>query len=367
MSLPKVFDDLDGRLEARLRDHKVMTRTSKMREGEITLTSSIAVLEVKFDFKVLDRLHNPAFTAIERRTSEGRTYLIYEVIALRPTHFQMLGMDIAMPTVIRKEYLDTISSSWGESEETWIDVVAIPTQYKMDLREDEPIFSKSKLIPLTGSTVYLLSKDTVKNFLCVEDGIGVGTMIGFDMPLTVNVENLVRYHTGIFGFTGVGKSNLTAYLIRRAMNSVQDLKVVVFDVAGEYSIHLLDILQDGMVFSTDDFGQNAYNFLCSQAIPETLELNEKTLVSRIQVLFDEERIQRLSPVILDQAPEITLEYVMSVLQSASDSRGSGRIQSTLALKRFMQCFLREKGLDSEIAVTQLNEEDRGELVAILNE
>ncbi|MCP8311493.1 MAG: ATP-binding protein [Candidatus Methylarchaceae archaeon HK02M1] len=367
MSLPKVFDDMEGRLEARLRDHKMMTRTSKMREGEITLTSSIAVLEVKFNFKVLDRLHNPAFIAIERRTSEGRTYLIYEVIALRPTHFQMLGMDVAMPTIIRKEYLDTISSSWGESEETWIDVVAIPTQYKMDLREDEPTFSKSKLIPLTGSMVYLLSKDTVNKFLCVEDGIGVGNIIGFDMPLTVNIENMVRYHTGIFGFTGVGKSNLTSYLIRRAMNSIQDLKVVVFDVAGEYSIHLLDILQDGIVFSTDDFGQDAYNFLCSQAIPETLELNEKTLVSRIQALFDEERIHRLSQVILDQAPEITLEYVMSALQSASDSRGSGRIQATLALKQLMQCFLREKMFDPEILVAQLNEEDRGELAAILTE
>ena len=42
--------------------------------------------------------------------------MIYEIIALRPTHFQMLGMDVAMPTVLRKEYLDMIDSSWGKSD-----------------------------------------------------------------------------------------------------------------------------------------------------------------------------------------------------------------------------------------------------------
>lgn len=111
MKSEEIFDDLKGKFEARLRDHRTVTRTSKMREGEITLTNPIAVLEVKFDFDVLDRLHEPAFVAIERPQAKGSTFVIYEVVALRPTHFQMLGMDISMPTVIRKEYLDTISSS----------------------------------------------------------------------------------------------------------------------------------------------------------------------------------------------------------------------------------------------------------------
>ena len=52
---------------------------------------------------------------------------------MNPIHFQMLGMDVSMPTVLRREYLDTISESWGKSQETWIDMAAVPTWYSMKI------------------------------------------------------------------------------------------------------------------------------------------------------------------------------------------------------------------------------------------
>jgi len=38
--------------------------------------------------------------------------------------------DVAVPKVIRKEFLETIDRGWKGSEETWIDVIAVPTDYR---------------------------------------------------------------------------------------------------------------------------------------------------------------------------------------------------------------------------------------------
>jgi hypothetical protein len=154
---------MGGRFEARLRDHRTVVRSTKTREGEISLSNSIAVLEARFDFKVLDRLHQPSFVGIERVTSEGsRIYLIYEIVNLKPTHFQMLGMDVSLPKTVRLEFLTRINDSWGESEETWLDIVAVPTGYSLELDGNEPRFAKTTLIPLIGSRAYLLSNYTVR-------------------------------------------------------------------------------------------------------------------------------------------------------------------------------------------------------------
>lgn len=236
-----VFDDMDGGFSARLRAHRTTTRTSRMREGEVTVTSQVAVAEARFSLNVLDKLHEPNFIAFRRPTGKGETFIIYEIVGVRPMHYQMLGMDISVPKVIRKEFLETIDSSWKASEETLIDVVSVPTNYRLDVGDDGLVFERSNQTPLVGSEVHILSRQTVKDFLCVEDGVEVGSLIGFDLPLTVKIAEMVRYHTGIFGFTGCGKSNLTSYLLRKSLGKISDLSVVVFDVAGEYLIHLLDL------------------------------------------------------------------------------------------------------------------------------
>ena len=120
---------------------------------------------------------------------------------MNPIHFQMLGMDVSMPTVLRREYLDTISESWGKSQETWIDMAAVPTWYWMKEEGGKPKFERSRMLPLAGAKVHLLSKKTVEEFLCFPNGEAIGTMLGFELPLTISLDNLIRYHAGIFGFS----------------------------------------------------------------------------------------------------------------------------------------------------------------------
>lgn len=361
-----VFNYMENKFEARVRDHRTITRTTRMKEGDVTIANQIAVLEVKFDFDVLDRLHEPSFVGIERKTSKGSTYLIYEITVPTPIHFQMLGMDVSMPSMLRKEYLNTIDTSWGKSDETWIDVVSVPTQYRMDIDEDEPRFSRSKLTPLIGSKAYLLSDDTVRKFLCVDNGISIGTLIGFDIPLTVSIDNIVRYHTGIFGFTGTGKSNLTSYLIREAAKSMYDLKIVIFDISGEYSIHLLDLLTlDGMIYSTEDFQNSPINFLNSQTIPETLEdmLTEDALLKKVQELFNQGKIQRIS-VTPPEVQMISIGFIISILQKVAESKGSGSASAIIAIQELYR-YLTETGYDIDTDVRVMKREDREYLINIL--
>lgn len=201
IEINEVFDDLDGRFDARLRRVFPSTKTAKSGDQEIVVTNVVATVEARFDFKTLERLYSPNFIAVEKRGGDDASYLIFEVVGVNPIHFQMLGMDGSMPTLLRREYLDTISDSWGKSQDTWIDMSAVPTYYSMKVEDGQPKFERSRMLPLAGAKVHLLSRKTVEDFLCYPKGETVGTMLGFELPLTVSLENLIRYHAGIFGFS----------------------------------------------------------------------------------------------------------------------------------------------------------------------
>jgi len=364
----QIFDEMDGEFSARLRSHRVTTRTSRTREGEITLTSQVAVAEARFSLNVLDRLHEPNFIAFHRPTQSGEAFIIYEVVAVRPMHYQMLGMDISVPKVIRREFLETIDRGWRASDETWIDVIAVPTGYLMRIENGRLKFERSNLTPLVGSEAHILSKETVKEFLCVEDGVAIGNLIGFDLPLTVNISEMVRYHTGIFGFTGCGKSNLCSFLIRRALEKIEGISIVIFDVAGEYLIHLLDL--EPRLFSTENFRGDVDRVMDSQAIPETLEqmIDRNVIMKRIQRLIDMGRIQRLSlspP--LRQIP-LNMGFLLDLFGEIARGRRRGAVQAAMALNKINRLLIR-KGYDDETSLDEVRRdiEARVELEEILEE
>lgn len=348
----KIFDDLDGLFEARLKDVKTVVRSTRLREGEIALSSQLATIEAKFSYEVFDKLHNPCFIAIERKTYEGYSYLIYEVVGLKAIHFQMPGIDSSVPKVIRLELLDKVRDGWEKSEEAWIDVYAVPTGYKLDVEDGKLKFVKSPLSPLTGAYVHLLSDDAVRLFLSYDDGIEVGYLLGFNIALKINVVNLVRYHMGVFGFTGVGKSNLTAFLIRKAMESIADLRVIVFDIAGEYSIHLLDILQNGQFYVSERSLLNLDRLIQSQVIPETLE--DKIDSNFIEIIYgrlmDEDRLKLLS---ISESYELTLSDVLNSLRNTFESGRSGAIAAKKAYSDLINLLVVGRGLTEDTPLREI--------------
>ncbi|MCS7120668.1 MAG: DUF87 domain-containing protein [Nitrososphaerota archaeon] len=364
----QIFDDMDGAFQARLRAHRTSTRTSRTGEGELTVTSQVAVAEASFSLSVLDRLHEPSFIAFRRPTISGETFIIYEVVAVRPMHYQMLGMDVSVPKVIRKEFLETINQGWKASEETWIDIIAVPTNYRLNIQGGDITFERSNLTPLVGSDAHILSKETVKEFLCVEGGVDVGTLIGFDLPLTVKISEMVRYHTGIFGFTGCGKSNLSSILLRKSLDAITNLSVVIFDVAGEYLIHLLDLAP--RFFSTEDLGEDVDRILDSQAIPETLEMkiDRHIIAQAIRKLVQQGRVQKLSLSYPMEYIPLTLGHILGLIGSIARGRSKESIQGTIALNR-LNIFASKKGYREETRLEEIADdiEAKDELKRILED
>jgi hypothetical protein len=62
----------------------------------------------------------------------------------------------------------------------------------------------------------------------LKNGASIADLLGFELPLRVKMQNLVRYHSACLGFTGSGKSNFTSHPIREVMKAHPDLRVVVF-------------------------------------------------------------------------------------------------------------------------------------------
>jgi hypothetical protein len=367
-SQPEVFDDMDGKFNARLRLHQTMTHTSMGRGESISVKSRLGVLEAKFNLEVLERLQKPCFVAIEHKktTPEPPSYLIYEVTGLSPTHFQMLAVNTALPTVIRKEYLDTIYAGWTQSEETWIDVFCAPTGYMLTLVNGTPVFTKSTMMPLAGAPTHLLSKQATSVFLCVEGGTPIGKIVGFDLDLKVDVDNLVKYHAGVFGFTGSGKSNLTSLLVRQIINALADTTVVVFDVAGEYAVNLADIVATGgVIYSLEELG-SPDAFLDSQTLPETLEgrLSDSQLKGWATRLYKEQRVRTLLPT-SDDNP-FTLRFIIEQLESYPRDKKTGAIQAT-ALSANIRSMASTLKLSLDTGLQALPQKPREQLKNMINE
>ncbi len=273
MPLNNLLEDLNGKFNARLRESRI--KTSTYEEGRIVLTSIIGVAEAAFDLEVLDRLRKPCFIAVERPSSEGMVYLIYEVVSANPIHYQQLSMDVSMPKVLRLDFLDQIYSLWGKTEDAWVDILSVYTGYLLKPSSQGPLYIRDEtFVPLVGAKVYLLSSHAVDKFINVEGGVELGGLMGFDLKLRVDLARLVRYHGGAFGFTGTGKSNLTSFILRKVLSNLPDTRILIVDIAGEYLISLLDLIaKDGVFYSIEDISSLSDKedaLLASQAIPESL-------------------------------------------------------------------------------------------------
>jgi hypothetical protein len=359
------FDTMAGEFDARLKRNTIATRTSKSDGRELTVSNPLAVIEARFSYKVLDRLYFPSFVAIERMVEGKNRHIVFEVVGVSPTHYQLSGIDSSMPTLLRKEYLDTIKESWGKSQETWIDLAAIPTNYMASTDSGELVFSRTPYAPLPGAQVYLLSKEAVEQFLCVAGGEKIGSMAGFELPFTVDMDSLIRFHCALFGFTGVGKSNLASNLIRLAMAHDPRLTVVVMDIAGEYGVNLLDLLRDdARVISTEWF-DGEEEFSTSQAIPESMEdtIGRKAIEGALSRLYSK-GIERLS---LQEGGGLDLAWIQQLLENAVESGKPGGTAAKMALGTLTTEFYEKKRLKPSTRLSDLDQPAASQLANLLTE
>ncbi|HUH99492.1 MAG TPA: DUF87 domain-containing protein [Nitrososphaerales archaeon] len=307
MQSVQVFDDLGGEFQGKLRE--IVSTKRLTADGSSTVTFSTAMIDCDYSPSVIKKLATGQLVAIPNVQTLGAedVFSIYEIADVFPMHYSQLTLDRSQPAAIRKEFMELIESEWKKgSKSTWIEIVAAPIGYVMKTSSDGSIaFERKPYAPLAGSSVKLLSRESVEKLVCYRVPKGerpadykFGSLLGViddSIPFTVNIESLIHYHVGIFAFTGSGKSNLTATVIRKALRVIPDLKVVILDLSSEYGIHILDVLNEypSKVLFTDSFAASkakAGEYFKRHVCPEALAGLQPEFEKKIETLIDDGKV-----------------------------------------------------------------------------
>jgi uncharacterized protein len=380
------FDEIGGEFKARLREIATTTRSTV---DNSTVTFRTARIECDYTPRVIKHLAMGQLVAIPNVQALGdkSSYSLYEIADVYPMHYSMLTLDRSQPAAIRTEFMDLIQKEWEKgSKSTWIEIVAAPISYVMRITDEGVLYERRATAPLTGSPVKLLSKESIQQLICFRplkgnsDDYILGTLLGFtddSIPFSVNLENLIHYMGGVFAFTGSGKSNLTATVIRKALRAIPDLKVVIFDVSAEYGIHILDVLNSlpSRVVFTDPFKESENlpaEYFKRHATPENLAGLEKEFQSKISELFRDGKVEFLQSRLAgeeDVARFSTYEGLIEVLSNTLNDR-YGAVQQKILVPQVVETikqFLSQNNLDLETRFSPKTSELIGRIEPLLTD
>ncbi len=256
-------------------------------------------------------------------------YSILEVTGILPMHYA-LGNDVTgypgfVVEAARNAGQDWVTQDQASTEDTTkIKCIAIPTNLEIVEKSfsrdgTKPDIKEESNLPMVGHEAFLLDTvmtEKVANLsldLGEENVIQIGTLVRDEnVRAFLRVEDLIKVHFGIFGFTGAGKSNLVSMLVRKLLiESKEPVKIVIFDLMSEYTGLLLDQLvelDEGRIInigtqtvpeavlvyynerSKENHRQATVKFIASTVLPKTLKQRQRDLYRPTARLFHESKV-----------------------------------------------------------------------------
>jgi DNA helicase HerA-like ATPase len=271
----RCFTDFDGKFHARLA--AVIPRYfGGGDETKVTGTSARYQCRVKIKYQkdLMGLLEEGMLLAVKnfKRAGDGaERYTLMEISRVWPEHFGLRGLSDHGYYPMQFEIIEQSEEDWqtDDTSTMMIQIDAIPINYDLIVnRECEFEFVKGFSYPVVGSPIYVLNSEMINRMYnqkiaatlgvdvakTVEDArldprLGLIKMFeasNVPIPIYVDFEKLIRYHFGVFAFTGGGKSNLMSNVLRRILlhTSEDNTKLVIFDISCEYTFLLLDVLSD---------------------------------------------------------------------------------------------------------------------------
>jgi DNA helicase HerA-like ATPase len=311
------FTDFGGKFHARLA--AVIPRFfSGGDEAKTTGTSARYSCRVKIEYQrdLMGLLEEGMLLASRnfKHAEEGvERYTLMEISRVWPEHFGLRGLSDHGYYPMQFEIIEQSEEDWQTDDKStmMIQIDAVPINYDLKLGSDCNFeFSKGFSYPVVGSPVFLLNSDMINRMYNkritdlnkidvqrttqdarLDPRLGTIKMFQADqtvIPIYVDFEKLVRYHFGVFAFTGGGKSNLTSNILRRILLHTQkNTKVVLFDLSCEYAFLLLDLIADPLfpakiiLEHRIDSVEQLYNSIVK---PREYEYDERVKVALKQVM-----------------------------------------------------------------------------------
>jgi DNA helicase HerA-like ATPase len=241
-------------------------------EGKATGTSARYQCRVKVEYQkdLMGLLEEGMLLAVKNFKHSDRNcerYTLMEVTRVWPEHFGLRGLSDHGYYPMQFEIIEQSEDDWQTDDKStmMIQIDAIPINYDLILDDKcEFEFQKGFSYPIVGSSCYVLNSEMINRMYnqkiakqlgvdtskTVEDADAdprLGLIKMFEasktaIPIYVDFEKLVRYHFGVFAFTGGGKSNLMSNILRRLLFHTDNTKIVIFDISCEYIFLLLDVL-----------------------------------------------------------------------------------------------------------------------------
>ncbi len=301
------FTDFDGRLKARL--SRVIPGKAHQLEGEGRFAGISARydcrIKVEYQRDIMKLLEEGMLLAVRNFKSvpERERFTLLEISRVLPEHFGLRGLSDQSYYPMQFEIIEQAVPDWQTDDRSTMMVQAstIPINYDLVLSPEGPRFIRGFSFPKLGEEAFLLNRkmiDRMYNQAVVErmgwaskaydpmadPRIGTVRMFvseqGDAIPMYLDLESLLRYHFGIFAFTGGGKSNLLANILRRILLHLHDSRVLIFDVSCEYPYLLADLFSDERIPSLlvlDGPVGNAEQLLESVVKPKEFEAEKRAL------------------------------------------------------------------------------------------
>ncbi len=316
----KYFTDFDGIFEG------VLARVVPVAAN---YTSEWAGSAARYDCRIKVKYHKELMAVLEegmmiavrnfrgqsRRAEEDgiQRFTVMVVSKVWPQHYGLGGISDSHYYPFQMEIIEQVVPDWAtnDSATMMIQMSAIPINYDLVVdAEGELEFKKGFSYPLVGDKVHIINIDTIDRIYnaSIKEAIGftrkftspdprkdprVGTLRMFmeskkKIPVYVDLYKLVRYHFGVFSFTGGGKSNLLSNLFRRILYHTEDTKIVIFDISSEYPFLLSDVFVDPKISSKiilEEEATNAEEFARSIVKPRDFE-DEPTASEILRKIYD---------------------------------------------------------------------------------
>lgn len=361
----QVLTDFQGKLKGRL--EKI--EDSIIEFDRYKSTHHVGLCSASYNIDIIRRLVSGMIFGVPNFKSEvQQRFTLFELVEFRPMHFGAAAITTETLPDIRREIFERIRDEWfNGSKVAYILLRGNPVNYDLVVAPEGYFFEEVWNYPLIGGELKFLAQEALVKFINADLPVGspvVGKLVAQeDVDVKVNSSLLTEYHMGIFAYTGGGKSNLVSHLVRLIITNNPYTKVVIFDVAGEYTINLADLMISDNVESLlvlEESITEPQHLVSRFTIPKNIVYSDQlhATLGLANLLLQKRRVARVSgsqvafPYL---SSRVTYHDIASIITEKIDyysdkGRNTGaKIMMQHSLKQLMD-FLSEKKLDFDTPV-----------------